>query len=291
MDENTFDSSSLKAFLNCQRKYFWRYVEHFQPVGYDRPALDFGTAIHEGLRVWYEEGKLNPALDAFHDLWDERWEDTKRTHEKGEELLRSYVEKYPDEPFEWISPPEQVFKVKLFDTNFVGRFDGVIKFQSMPLIIDHKTATRMGQSYFYRFRPDMQMSAYVWAARQLFEEKIMGAYINVLYFTKTKMKFEREIIPREDWELEEFLDVASSVISQIQSRDRDNYREWTPNWSFCDHWGTCKFRDLCVSEDPYRTARGEFEREEWDPLEEFDIEKKLEKQRQRDDENQIHLIT
>ena len=290
MDENTFDSSSLKAFLNCPRKYFWNYVEHFQPIGYDKPALDFGTAIHEALRVWYEEKDLDTALEVFHDLWDERWEDKKRTHEKGEKLLRGYVEEYPREPFEWISPPEQVFKIELFGVNFVGRFDGVVRFQNMPLIIDHKTATRMGATYFKGFRPDMQMSAYTWAARQLYDEKIMGALINVLYFTTRQMDFEREIINREDWELEEFLDVASSVISQIKALDRDNYKEWIPNWGFCKRWGVCKYRELCLSKDPYRTARGGYEREEWNPLEEFDIEKKLEKQQQKDNEDTIRLI-
>lgn len=277
MDKTTFDSSSLGTYISCPRKYYWRYVRHLLPRGYKSAPLDFGTAIHEALRIWYTTHDAEEAISTFHDLWDERLEDNKRTHEKGIELLSGYFKKYERETFTWISEPETVFKLDFYGNTFVGRFDGVIDFQGLPLIIDHKTATRMGSSYFYKFRPDMQMSAYVWAARQLFGDEIAGALINVLYFTTKKMGYFRSIVERQDWEIQEFLDVASRNIEEIKSKDREDHMDWEPRWAYCQHWSTCMFRDLCTEKNPEPLVQSMYRVDEWDPEEEFDIEKKRKK--------------
>ncbi len=277
MDKNTFDSSSLNTYLSCPRKYYWRYVRHLRKKGYKKAPLDFGTAIHEALRIWYVKHDAKEALEVFHELWDERFADRLRTHEKGEDLLIGYFQKYKKETFTWISKPEMSFKVDFLGSNFVGRFDGVIDFQGTPLVIDHKTATRMGNSYFNSYRPNMQMSAYVWAARQLFPElDIRGVMINVLYFTTKRMEYPREIIPRRDWEIQEFLDVASRNIANIKARDREDFKDWEPRWCSCTDWGTCQFRDLCTEKDPETLVDFLYKKDIWDPEDEFDIEKKKE---------------
>jgi len=277
MDATTFDSSSLKTYISCPRKYYWRYVRHLLQKGRKSAPLNFGTAIHEALRVWYTDHDAEEAIMTFHDLWDERFADNKRTHEKGDALLSGYFEKYEKETFTWISEPETVFKLDFFGNTFVGRFDGVIDFQGMPLIIDHKTSTRMGSSYFYSFRPDMQMSAYIWAARQLFPQHIEGALINVLYFTTKQMDYIRSIIERQDWEIQEFLDVASRNITEIQMRDPEDHMDWEPRWEYCQHWGTCPYRDLCTEKNPEPLIESMYKVDEWDPEEEFDIEVKRKK--------------
>lgn len=290
MDKDTFDSSSLKTYISCPRLYYWRYVRHLLPKGYKSAPLDFGTAIHEGLRIWYTTHDIDEAIEVFHDLWDERFEDKKRTHERGDNLLRGYAERYRVETFDWISEPEMVFKLDLFGNTFVGRFDGVISFQGTPLIIDHKTATRMGNSYFYQFRPDMQMSAYVWAGKQLFDVDIEGALINVLYFTTRQMDYYRSITQRQPWEIQEFLDVASRNIEEIKSRDPNNHMDWEPRWEYCQHWGTCKYRDLCTEKNPEPLVDSLYRIDEWDPEEEFDINVKRRKLEEYEEEPKLWIM-
>lgn len=289
MDESTFDSSSLNTYVCCPRKYYWRYVRHLLPKGYKSAPLDFGTAIHEALRIWYTTGDPKESLDAFHDLWDERFADKKRTHEKGIDLLTGYFETYQNETFEWISEPERVFKLDFFGSEFVGRFDGVIMFQGLPLVIDHKTATRMGKNYFYQFRPDMQMSAYSFAAQQLYPDlDISGVFLNVLYFTTTKIEYHRDIIQREEWELQEFIDVATRNIAEIKTLDRDDHTDWEPRWAYCQHWYTCMFRDLCTEKYPEDLIGSLYRKEEWDPEEEFDLERKKKKLEEYEEEPRLY---
>ncbi|MFW5903006.1 MAG: RecB family exonuclease, partial [archaeon] len=247
MEKGMFDSSSIKQFISCQRKYYWRYVKNLRLKEKEPAPLNFGTAIHEALRIWYEEHNMDKAIEIFHEIWDERFKDKKRTHEKGEKILRQYAETYPTEPFTWVSDPEEVFEIDLFGNRFVGRFDGVIDFQGDVYVIDHKTASRMGSSYFTRYRPDLQMTAYTWAARQLYPDKdVKGVLLNILYFTTRKIEFHRNITERQQFEIDEFLSLALNAMENIKARDRDDYKDWLPNWDHCVRWGTCQFRDLCT---------------------------------------------
>lgn len=292
MDENTFDSSSLNTYVSCPRRYYWRYVRNLLPRDYKAAPLDFGTAIHEALRLWYTNHNAVKAIEAFHDLWDERFADKKRTHEKGIDLLTGYFERYGKrDTFDWISEPECVFKIRFGSCFFVGRFDGVINFQGTPYVIDHKTATRMGSNYFYQFRPDMQMTAYTWAAKQLFPDlDIRGVFLNILYFTTKQMDYHRDTTERQEWEIEEFLDVASRNIAEIRVKNREDHMDWEPRWSYCQHWGTCPYRDLCTEEDPQPLIDTLYREEEWDPEEEFDLDRKKKKLEEYVEEPRLYAV-
>jgi len=276
MDIKQLDSSKMKCFLECPRKFYWRYVRHLVPEE-QHPALDFGKAIHEALYTWYDrEPDEDPkevqeyAIRVFHSNWTDVPGDDKRTHKKGQALLTKYFEKYPKEPFEFITPPETSFRIRLLDYFLIGRFDGLIKHQNMIMPLDHKTATRKGKYYYRRFRPDLQMSTYCWAGRKIAQAKgydvpVKGAYINVLYFTKTKIDFDREIITRKDWEIEQFLEVAVKIMDNINLRDTENIKDWDPNWTSCQKWGTCKYRPLCLELDPEPLVPFMYKKEIWDP--------------------------
>lgn len=271
------DSSKMKCFLECPRKFYWRYCRHLVPVR-KSPALAFGRAIHEALYTWYDRDKNESlkeaaeyAIDIFHSMWTDIPEDDKRTHEKGEELLRGYFKEYPGEPFKFVTPPETSFKIKFFDYYLIGRFDGVIEWNNMVMPFDHKTASAMGKYYFDRFRPDLQITKYCWVTRVIAKErglspKIHGAYLNILYFTKTKVGYEREIITREQWEIDQFVKIALQIMDDINSRDPEVMEDWFPNWTSCNKWGACKYKDMCTTDEPERFVDFLYEEEIWNPL-------------------------
>lgn len=271
MREGVYDSSTSRCYRECPRRYFWQYVLNLVPKFDNRAPLNFGQAIHEALKTWYTTGDADQSIGDFHNIWEDRVEDTKRTHVTGEKLLKGYFERYPKENFKPISPPEQGFKIDMGGFYYVGRFDYVIEYNGMPLVMDHKTSSKMGQSYYYQFRPNIQISGYCFAADIVYKVKTLGAMINVLYLTTRTRDYFRDIIPREEWEKREFVSVISKIADEISSLPRDDYRAWEPYWSNCTRWGVCGYRDLCLCEDPYRMI-GMYREEEWDPLEEYKID-------------------
>jgi len=277
-DLRYLDSSKMKCYLECPRKFYWRYVRHLVPQK-DETPLTFGSAIHEALYTWYDmqldgyskEEAMEEALHRFHSNWTDQPYDDKRTHEKGDKLLKGYFKKYPEEPFTFLTPPETAFKIKFYDYFLIGRFDGVINHNGMVMPLDHKTSTRMGNYYFNRFRPDLQMTKYCWVARKIAQklglnEEIHGAYINVLYFTKTKMNYVRQIVSREQWEIDQFTRIALHIMDEINAKSVDRMEDWFPNWTSCTKWGSCTYRDLCIDNEPERLIDFMFEEEVWNPL-------------------------
>jgi len=265
MPMKMFDASSLKSYEECPRKYYWRYVQDLVPKD-PHPALNFGTAIHNALYLWYSGADIKEAINGFHEVFEQSVDDSLRTRERGQDLLLRYFGEHPSEPWDFISPPEQKFLLDIAGHSFAGRFDGVIKWGSMYLILDHKTATRMGPTYFLQYRPDLQMTAYCYAARKLYDVDISGALINVLYFLKTKTEFIREITSREPFEYAEFINIITRSMNEIKALPQDDHNLWHPRWTSCTRWGACKYRDLCLTDEPERLFDIAYDREEWDPL-------------------------
>jgi len=262
-----FDASSVKTYLECPRKYYWQYVRHKVPFN-EPTALSFGRAIHEGLYVWYTTWDEEQALNEFHKHWQDTSDEYLRTAERGENLLRGYFKKYnkKTEPLQFVTAPEQKFELDLDGHRLIGRFDGVVSWSGLTAILDHKTATRMGYTYYYQFRPDIQMSTYCFAASRLIGKPVLHAVINTLYFTKSKMDYDRDIITREPWEMDEYVRVMTSIMNEISNTDPEDMHAWRPNWNSCMMWGYCKYRDLCLCEDPEKIAEGMYVERHWNPL-------------------------
>jgi len=265
-----FDSTSLKTYVTCPRKFYWRYVKDLIPQQWldKEPApLGFGGAIHEALDVWYSSGNEQEALNAFYDNWQDREEETLRTRERGEKVLEKYFERYNQEPFEIIAGPEHEFCINIGGYDFAGRLDMAVQWSGMNLIMDHKTSSRMSRYYYHRFRPDIQMSAYPLAAQKIFNKVFHGTVINVLYFTKTEYDFDRDISYREEWELELTERLLAKWMSDIDSLPKDDYRAWEPRWTSCmAYMKPCPYRDLCITAEPGMLVDTMYAVEQWNPL-------------------------
>jgi hypothetical protein len=258
--------------------YYWRAVENLVPLD-EGKALSFGRAIHEALNTWYELWDLDAAIAKFRENYEDSFNDSLRTLETGEKLLRQYAKTYPKEPWEIIAL-ERPFELELPNgLTYCGRFDMVIKWGSLYMVLDHKTASRMGPTYMQQWRPNLQMRGYCWAAQKLLGVPIHGVLMNILYLTKTKIEFHRDIVPLEPWETGEFEQVAMDLTSVIDvKRENTAYRQemglpaealrkiWCPNWTSCTDWGRCRYRDLCCTDQPERLIDGLFERKVWSPL-------------------------
>lgn len=157
---------------------------------------------------------------------------------------------------------------------YCGRFDGVIQWGDLTLVIDHKTTGKLGDGsyYFKQFRPNLQMSGYVWAAEKIFGRRVHGVLINVLHMTTRTVNFARDISSRESFEIERFKSIVKAQIALAKSKGQD-YADWPENWTSCMDFRGCPYRELCLTEDPERLVDSMYRVNVWSPLNHSEGEK------------------
>ena len=277
-----YDSSTLQDFLRCPRRAYWRHERELVLAEAPRQP-SFGHAIHAALRSYHELWDIDRAVEVFKRHWQTPPGEELYTVERGEELLRAYAAHYGVEPFQFIAL-ERTFELELPNGyRYCGRFDGIIEWDGTVYVYDAKTTSRLGQFFFKRWRPSLQMTGYVWAAQKLLGRPVKGVLIDALRIGTRTFAFARDISSREPWELEEFERVVTDLIATIE-RKREltrTFRElseseatiraslWPPNWTSCGDFGMCPYRELCLcpGDDAERIAEVMYERRPWTPFE------------------------
>lgn len=272
------DNFALTNFQTCPAKYELRLVKGWTSRRRSS-ALAFGGGFHEGLAVWYKTGDLAAALTAIHDKWDESVSiDDYRTKEKAIQVMIDYVKRYPAESFSVVGKDAGRPMIEVpfvLDTGMVtddgepieygGIFDGLIDFNSQLWVLEHKTTSQLGSYYFDQFKPNNQVTGYIWAAEQLSGRKVHGAIINAIGVYKTgSTKFERGMTARHPQELVEWLENVRNVCNQIRWAEKNGFSLST---QACTLYGKCEYHSVHVlSHEVERQKRLEqdYIQEAWD---------------------------
>lgn len=158
-----------------------------------KPALEFGTLVHDSLAAYYKPGKKRGPHPAgtFLKLYDEQVERAFRmrdeneewvdAREMGEAVLVHYVEHWGRDSQIEIVAPEMPFKIKLTDIGgkpfwYVGRFDAMIRWIHTGEygLFEHKTAGSISTAHL---QLDEQAGSYwtfaPWWIRQLQQQGII----------------------------------------------------------------------------------------------------------------------
>lgn len=195
------------TFRECRRKWLLLYVHRLGRVEGTMPFL-FGTAIHSGLAAYYRaiQAKTDrpvavaDSLDAFWAEWDRvrdeleedlggLWQFAEEefidTGQLGQAMLLGYDRWESRDPIGKPLEVEQRFEVPIRKgKRILGwlsvQLDLLLRLANRRKAIgDHKTASSAPNSGFIDMND--QMSAYVWAARERFEDdSIRDAVYNVL---------------------------------------------------------------------------------------------------------------
>lgn len=263
------DNFALTMFQTCPAKYALRIKQGWTPRRRSA-ALGFGGAIHEGLAEWYRTKDLERAFTAIVKAWpNESPVDDYRTREKCLQVMNEYVKHYPSENFNIVQGPSgplievpftldtglelpselSWLKEKASDLPFPdynepieygGIFDGLIEFSGTVYVFEHKSTSMLGSTYFNQFKPNNQVTGYVWAASQLSGRKVGGAMINALGVYKAgKTRFERHLTGRFPVEIEEWLENVRRVCIQIKTAELNGH--WTKSTNACTLYGMCEF--------------------------------------------------
>jgi len=288
------DSSKVQAFMDCPRKYFYRYI-----LGWDTDApnnhLSFGSAWHDAMEYLllngYGDSSVLGAYEAF--LRTYRKDFPKETDElfgaktpaRVLEALVEYVLKYKSDFSEFeVLYTEIAGTVPLTeDRKLHFRQDAICKgigaFGYFSL--EHKTTgATISRSWMQQWPLSTQVGTYTHVLYCLYPaEEVYGVRINGSGFLKTKFSFERIPISKTKSAMQVWMWNTLFWLDQIQwnfellkeCKESDEVMMAFPmNTQNCSKWFGCPYHDFCTAwPNPLRSCdevpmglKIEF----WDPM-------------------------
>lgn len=267
-------------FQTCPAKFDLRILNEW--TGRRKSAaLGFGGALHQGLKVWYRGGGRAAAITSIAEVWPQGLPtDDWRTKEKCMSVMLEYMKEYPVETFKILGAPESPMVEQTFtlptgkyldciicggqsdpdnpgfcsaphpleEIEYGGIFDGGVEFTN-NFVFEHKTTTMMGKPphswFFQQFKPNNQVTGYIWALGQLTGQRVGGAIINAIGLYKSSAtRFAREITTRSDEDIESWLDNVRATCQMIKDCERRGH--WPKHTGSCTMYGKCEFHDVHV---------------------------------------------
>lgn len=271
------DNFALTMFQSCPAKYDLRMRQGWT-ARRRSAALGFGGALHEGLAAWYRTHDKVKALEAIHNFWPANVPtDDYRNKAKCVEVMIEYLRHYPSEMWNVVGFPDNPMIECTFtlDTGLTledgepieygGIFDGLIEMNGVVYVLEHKSTSQLGATYFNQFKPNNQVTGYVWAAQHLSGGRVGGALINAIgVYKSSPTKFERTITSRSSEEIDEWLKNVRNTCQMI--RDCEKRGVWPLHTPSCVQYGLCEFHSvhsLSSAKTRERLLEQDYVREPW----------------------------
>jgi len=290
------DNSLIELITTCPWKAYTSVIRKRRLAG-ENPALRQGSHVHAALAYRYKQlayGKT-PSLDVENRILTKRYEKTPCEAEEWRNLdmasnaLRAYNENYPFEPFEVVrygphnlpfverpfavELPEVIEGVRIF---YVGRIDLLVLTAQGLFVMDHKTSSMLGASYWRDAQMSEQQRGYCWAVKQLLGEEPLGYTINVLALRKPSKTGKSIEFVRQNFftaeppgQLDEWY---HNMLSQVRTFLWHWHNDLWPRHhsNHCEgKFGTCPFFHVCELPPASREAAlmsAAYEENSWTPL-------------------------
>ena len=312
IDDTLFiDNSTLEVFTTCPRAAQY-YVCQKKEKNTERPALRFGGIVHKILETRYRrndpcvtpecEAAMVATAEAEFAQWTPPLEEF-RNYGAAVNLIHEYNKHYPIEPFRpvmsgqtplievpfacllgevpvmetiLIRNPDGSIELRSVETIKVmwqGRIDMVVQYEGRHYLVDHKTTSVMGPTYFREFEMSSQFHGYTWAAQKLLNTPIHGAIINAIGVRKptrtgVPLEFERKTVQLSQTSLEEWerdtLYIVADFIEMVRRQYMPKHTKWCVG-----KYGMCQFFDVCtlpVEQRQQMLTTGEYKSVTWNPL-------------------------
>ena len=221
------DNSGAKLWWKCPLEYQEKYVHEREPET-TQGSMAFGTRLHELLEEHYS-GKQK--YQASEDIGLEA---------EAQVMFEAYRAYYPEEPFEVVDV-ERVFEVPLGPHTYTGKFDVIVRMRDSGRLwlMDHKTERRNSHSNSPEsWASRSQVSLYIWAAEQVYNEPVEGIIVNILRRQSPKgeigPEFRRDHPQRSKEQIAEAVANITWVADQIERMQREyGERQWPANRNNC----------------------------------------------------------
>lgn len=135
-----------------------------------------------------------------------------------------------------------------------GIFDGLVLASGHVYILEHKSTSQLGSYYFDQFKPNNQVSGYIWAASLMSNMRVAGAIINAIgVYKASATKFERQVTARNDFEISEWrMNVYYECINIKQNELQGFWPMRTPS---CSMYAGCEFMPVHTVNDPHHRRK------------------------------------
>lgn len=303
------DSTKAKAFLECPRRYFYRYVLGW---GHEDPSihLEFGSAWHLAMEHMFlnlhrkdkETAVVKEAFDLllqhYRKFWDESWDSENAPKDPGNALLA--LVKYASTQWRQDAREMEVMFTEVGgvvpvsdDHSVYFKIDVVAKTRDGIACIDHKTTGSDRASWYTQFDLCIQFSTYIHALYCMLDESkhedIFGLLVNGAILRKKGNLFPRLEIRKTPEQLLQFLWNITHIMNRIQwnfnrlaeAKESDTVMQAFPlNECSCSNWGrTCEYHPFCTSwTNPLRRCKDVqpgYVKKFWDPRAQNDDAKYL----------------
>lgn len=260
----------MADFNKCPRWFFIRHVRGLRPKG-ESAALQFGSALHNGLAVWYKTKEKDAALDAVEQSSYIEIPGEYRTKGLVAITLHEYWEQYGEDKNWDIVLNESAFDLT-DDEGFRwgGRLDLGVRWNKRIWIVDHKSTSMGGPSWWNEFETAPQMAGYSWAGGKLHGERIAGVIINRIVVRRSgTSEFDRRPFRWEPWKLEEWRDARIRDYNKLAECFETG--DFPPNHYSCiTRYGKCPAHGVCTAPPKARETILDFDfvEDRWDWSEE-----------------------
>lgn len=207
MERKIVTHSMISCFMECRKKFEYRYIRGIAPVE-KKAALSFGSAAHEVLEhYFYALSDADWATEEF--MNDIRVEiELARTGNelsiedglKLEALMLKYAETYMIDDVKTLDvvATEREFRTPLRSTagrrsrmfDLAGKADGLVrnKADGRLYILEHKTASSVDDGYLGRIEIDWQVALYARALSYELGEPVVGVVYDILVKPLIRMR-------------------------------------------------------------------------------------------------------
>lgn len=263
-DTFKINASSAEIIHTCRRKAFYALNRNLRSEE-GSEALVFGKAIHRALELFYSTSPDRRSLEqvqwAFMDAAAPYLSavpsSDKRSIENGKKILEKYFNVYSNDPWMVVIHDKKPmvefpFEIKVNEKMTIhGQIDCLLQNMETDEIVvcDHKTSSSLGSDFMSRIKPNMQFSAYAWAANKLGFD-VQNVMVNGIQVAKTKTDLLRVFTKRNEADFREMFESFDEACSMFLRAKQAN--SWPMNSASCSHYGGCPYRDICSLDVQYR---------------------------------------
>lgn len=297
------DSTSLKAFKNCPRFYYYSIVEGFQ-TKQESVHLTFGLLVHQSLEHYHHgkaQGKSHEdSLDfavgfALRATWNRQlnrpW-DSGDSYKNRYTLLRTvvgYLDKYgANDALETVILANGKPAVELsFSFNsgyasrngesflFCGHLDRLALLNGVAYIPDVKTTkSELSARYWSSHDPSTQFGMYLLAGQIVYKLPVKGLIVDGIQVLVGESRFDRHMIAKDEFQMEEYYAGAGRWLERIEACAERAQVATSPvdgfemNEESCSKYLGCEFQSICSRSPGSRKQWLEtgFKKRVWDPL-------------------------